>query len=327
MGEWRGRWLIADMSDQSNHRSLAIRWSKLNRRISEQGIQTLPGITARWVYWNTGVRPLADRVGLKPKKFGIKQPIIVFQVGKVGSTSVYVSLQRLNLDVPVYHQHFLRNLGMLEEWAQRSLNDPSAEMNYLANSRELNAMLARKNPPRFNLISLVRAPIPRRISNFFHYINVRIPNFDERYNANQLTGADVADFFVNHYKDNMHDTWFDEQIKEVFGLDVYAEEFLKERGYKIFERENVRLLLLRMEDLNRCAPEAMREYLNIPNFRLVRTNVGEEKAYGTLYRDFLSALRLPPEYVAETHERRYSKHFYTPEELAASVARWTEPAL
>ena len=279
-------------------------------------------MVARWVYWNTGIRPLADRLGVKPKKFGISQPIIVFQVGKVGSTSMYASLRRLKLDVPVYHQHFLRNLEMLEMWSQQTLDDPSAELKMLDNSRELNAMLARKHPPRFNIISLVRAPIPRCISNFFHYVNVRIPNFDERYKANQLTGAEVADFFVNQYKDDMHDIWFDERIKDVFGLDVYAKGFPKERGYQIFERDNVRLLLLRMEDLNRCAPDAMRDYLNVSNFHLVRANVAEDKTYGALYKDFMSALRLPPAYVAAAHDRRYSKHFYTPQELAASVAPW-----
>lgn len=95
------------------------RWSRLNRRVANEGLSALPGWLADWAYWNGNLHrlPGAPRVRAelkyrKPvKKFGINAPIIVYQMGRVGSTSVYSALRRLDLDVPVYHAHALKYLG------------------------------------------------------------------------------------------------------------------------------------------------------------------------------------------------------------------------
>ena len=44
------------------------------------------------------------------------QPIVIYQMGKVGSSSVYSSLKALKLDNPVYHVHFLTPQGI--NWAE-----------------------------------------------------------------------------------------------------------------------------------------------------------------------------------------------------------------
>lgn len=113
------------------------------------------------------------------------------------------------------------------------------------------------------------------------------------------------------------------KFRERYGRGVcYATPFPKERGYVILERGNLRMLILRMEDLDRCVTPAIREFLGIPDFRLASKNIGEQKAYGQVYQDTLKVLRLPPDYVQRKHATKYARHFYTPEELNASVSRW-----
>lgn len=299
------------------------RWKKLNQRLSVQGLSEVPRWAANWMYWNSGVRPLADRVGLKPKRYGITQPILVFQMGKVGSTSVYASLKRLELDVPLYHLHFLNNLDDMEETVRRFPARAARSLELIATARKIRQEMARQPRKKWNIITLVREPIPRLVSVFFESIDDYIPNMKECYAAGELGLDAMISYFVNEFRESWVLNWFDTQVRDLFGLDVFETPFDKGRGYQIYEQSNIRLLLMRLHDLNRVAPQAMHEFLGISNFQLVTRNVGEAKATGSLYRDFVNGLRLPPTMVHEWHSTRYAKHFYTPEELAASVARWT----
>lgn len=265
----------------------------------------------------------ARRLGLVPTKYGIREPILVYQPGKVGSRSVHLSLRQLNLDVPVYHSHHLAELEVAEEWARTRLADPSKELEGLARDKELYERLHKPNAPRLNLVSLVRAPIPRMISSFFQYLPARVKGIQAGAENQTLTAAELAEIFIHQRGDRSHERWFDVQVKGVFGLDVYAQPFAHSKGYQLYENKKARLVIIRLEDLNRVVAPAMDEMLHIPDFQLVNTNVGEQKWYANLYKEFLQVLRLPPEYVNEIHGSKYAQYFYTPQELKASVARWT----
>src|SRR4051812_39886482 len=75
------------------------RWGKLKNRVVSGGVGTLPIWAARWIYWEANIYRALPPSTLKrlrltyksfrpQKKYGISDPIIVFQMGKVGSTSV-----------------------------------------------------------------------------------------------------------------------------------------------------------------------------------------------------------------------------------------------
>src|SRR4051812_30029853 len=93
-------------------------WSRLKRRVGERQLNDLPTWGVRWLYWNAGFSRVLSPSRLKElrrrykyhrpvKKYGVRDPIIVYQMGKVASTSVYRSLCALDLDVPVYQLHFM----------------------------------------------------------------------------------------------------------------------------------------------------------------------------------------------------------------------------
>lgn len=309
------------------------RWGKLKSRVDSGGVGALPLWLVRWLYWEAelhrAVPPstlkrwrLACKSFLPRKKYGISDPIIVFQMGKVGSTSVFRSLEALDLDVPVYHLHFLNYLDGIEEWSRQAMGDDSGAVRIVQAGRRVRREMERSPRRKWNLICLVRTPITRGISNFFHHLDTTIPSFRERLTHNELKASELVDYFVNHYRDDTPLQWFDQQIKDLFGIDVYATEFPKGRGYAIYEKGNIRLLVIRLENLNQCAASAIYEFLNVPSFRPMTANVTEQKEYAALYREFGNVLRLPREYVEHWHQSRYARHFYSPEELAESVKRW-----
>jgi hypothetical protein len=238
---------------------------------------------------------------------------------------MYWSLDALRLNVPVYHLHYLNDADQFAAWAKQNLRDYSRAWKMVALSKQLKSEIDLGTAPRYHLISLVRAPVPRNLSTYFHHIDSYFPNFVARVQADTLSFDELADYFLHNFDEHTPEHWFDRQVRDVFGLDVYAQPFPHERGYQIYENAKARLLVIRLEDLNRVAAPAMREFLAIPDFRLVPANSGENRTYGALYKQFLASLTLPPSYIATTNGTTYARHFYSDRELAASVARFTAP--
>jgi hypothetical protein len=245
-------------------------------------------------------------------------------MGKVGSMTVYDALRAADLDVPVEHVHALNYLDSYEANIRATVPDPIGALRVIRHGRDVRRMIDEGVWKGWNLISLVRAPIPRAISEFFYQLRWQIPDFEGRLAARELGTAELTARFCREYRDIAPLAFFNQQVRDLFGIDVYAEPFPKERGYHIYERGNVRLLILRLEDLDRCIARAMREYLGFPHFSAINRNAAEKMPYRELYKEFLAQLRLPPERVQEWHSSKYAQHFYTPEELARSAARWIE---
>lgn len=316
-----------EMADQTN------KWDKLLSTWQQEGPIGFSLYAMNWALWKTRFYhalpgPSAEnlqaffRYAQSAKKFGVTEPIIVYQMGKVGSTTMVRSLQALHLNVPVYHLHFLHGAEQRETWARQTLRDPQNVLKRVNLSRRIAQGINRPGAPRYNLICMVRTPVPRNLSMFFENIDSYFPDWKARYKAKSLSFAELTDFFLSRYLDHTPTSWFESQIKQVFGLDVYATPFDKTRGYQFYENARARLVVLRLEDLNRVAAQAMREFLNIPNLQLVDSNIGETNPHGALYKEYLGQLRLPNDYIQETNGTQYARHFYTDQELARSVARW-----
>jgi hypothetical protein len=115
-------------------------------------------------------------------------------------------------------------------------------------------------------------------------------------------------------------------LQAVFGIDVFASEFPKERGYAVYAAENASLLVIKLEMLDGCAADAMRDFLGIHNFVLNNANIGEEKEYKDIYKAFLRSIVLPEDYLNRMYESAFARHFYTDAELAQFRARWSAPS-
>ena len=184
-----------------------------------------------------------------------------------------------------------------------------------------------ENPEQhWNIISLVRDPIARNIATLFQVLSGFVPDWRERYANGKLDVRELQEWLINtSIINDSPNQWFDMQIKQIpaFGIDVYAEPFPKELGYKIYPGTScARLLLIRMENLNECAERAMYEFLGLKNFTIHNTNIGEDKDYAALYRAFKQT-PLPLEYVRKIYDTKFARHFYTELELEAFTKRWT----
>jgi hypothetical protein len=189
----------------------------------------------------------------------------------------------------------------------------------------LRQQLAKSSSTRpWHVIALVREPIARNLSAFFHAIDAFYPGFDTPHGESKsAVYGELAQAFLTKYPHDMPSTWFDAEMGSVFGIDVFSTEFPKTKGYAIYEGEKARLLLMRLEDMDGCAREAFRDFLAIEQFAVVRANVASTREYGAIYQEFLGSLVLPDAFVDRMYASKYARHFYSEEEIEGFRARWS----
>lgn len=258
-----------------------------------------------------------------------KEKVIVYQMGKVGSTTILKSLQTLN-NLDVYHVHTLTKDGIknVEEMYKRrfyrthNIYEHLLESQYLR--KQLDKGLEGKN--KWKVVTLVRDPIAKNISSFFQHLESRL-GYKYKNKLDSMKMEDIVkelmELFLNRingYKKSL--TWFERELKPVFGIDIYSKDFPKSKGYGIYESESASVLLIRLENLNECANDAFKTFLNINSFTLLESNTGSNKGYSNIYRSFLEHIVLPEKYINEIYTSNYVKHFYSEEEIEAFKKKW-----
>jgi hypothetical protein len=258
----------------------------------------------------------------------VVQPVVVFQMGKVGSKSVESSLKRYDFGAPICHSHLLNNLDQVESHIRTARANPSQSLAEIRHGKQLRKVLLGSPYLQNRVVTMVRDPVARNISAFFENIAEYVPDYRERQTAGELAIGTLIETFLAQYEHDIPLNWFDCQLRPVFDVDVYAEPFPKDRGYAIYSGPRASVLLLKLERLKECAAPAMKEFLGIEDFVLTNTNVGEDKDYRDVYRAFVDAIRLPASYLDRMYDSRLARHFYTDDEVRRFRSRWSRrPAL
>lgn len=268
--------------------------------------------------------------------FGRKPQVLLLQMGKVGSRSILETLQ-LHDELTVHHLHVLSDDAVrgTERFYRSHWDGDAGPPRHLWTSQVVRRHLARElHRERVRVITLVRDPVARNVSSFFQLLD-RSPQTTldalSRLGDEQRSRR-LLDLFLHEYGEDgipyaAHDaamTWFDQELRDVIGIDVYSIPFEKHAGHTVVSGMQADALVLRVEDLHRVAPAALEHYLNIGGVQLRSANVGSKKSYGSWYRHFLAHVRLPTNYVEQLYSSRYMRHFYTDVEAERLRRRWVE---
>lgn len=265
-----------------------------------------------------------------------KHVTVLYQMGKVGSTSVHDALLDAKLDSPVYKVHFLSDQGIAhgEKFHQETLKNPWEETPHIQTTRLVRGAMAADPDLKLDVVTLVRDPVRREVSEFFQYVEALHPELlDEDGLLKTQRAARVLQARFMFFKESSNYTcrWFDMEIKELFGLDVFAFPFDHIKGYTLIEQGNVRLLVLRLEDLDRTLNPGLRELVGARYSDWKgrdgkdRANVGAQKASGEQYRELVANFRLRRSVGEKIYGTTYARHFYTPAERDGFVEKWTQP--
>ena len=256
--------------------------------------------------------------------------LLIYQMPKTGSQTVEATLRSCALPHPILRVHFLsrplaekvrEGLGTGHrngEWERQTLEQ-------LACSRRMRKVLRLRNLlrvcgfkiPKVEAISAVREPIGLALSavfeNYFHFFN----------NLESATLDACREELLKPREHKFVQRWFELELKDILGIDVYATPFPRETGYGIYEGRHARALVYRFEAL-KLLPAMLREFLGGRIEATLNRNIGEAKDYGAAYQRAKQTLRLPADFVQAQCQCRMMQHFYSESERQRFERQWSE---
>lgn len=235
-------------------------------------------------------------------------------MGKVGSSSVMRSLVSHGVR-PVFHVHRLNPVHR-EKLRQEGITESRA---YEMEAVEIYRHVIQKQHPA-KIISLVRDPVGRNVSAFFQNMDA-LPGLTR---AGGLREPDkLRALFLDAYPHAVPLEWFDIEMRQTLGIDVYAQPFPKEQGHTVRRRGPFEVLILRAELPDPAKAGAIQQFLGVDAFEITRENVTAKKDYAAVYEVFKKDLVLPAAYLDRMYGAQYTRHFYTPEEIGRMRSRWS----
>jgi len=258
------------------------------------------------------------------------EPLLVYQMGKVGSTAVAHALETAMPGRPVFHFHTLSRERLQREEAvyRRHFAVRRSIDSHLLHSLHVKRRLAGLPPRvrRWKIVTLVRDPVERNLSAFFQTLGLHFADrgFTERIHAgDDRVADDLRVFFVEHFPHRRVLSWFDDEIRAVFGIDVLEGAFPHGTGYRLYSGAVADVLLLRLENLSVCASDGLRELLGLRDVAVSRRKKGSDKYYAETYRRVRETLSLPPDVVEAIYGSRMVQTLYEPAEIEARRRQWS----
>lgn len=244
-----------------------------------------------------------------------RDPVIVYQMGKVGSTTITRTLEEAGV-TPVFQVHTMspdRRRRIHERNPERPRWDP-----WEARGKALYSRVANGQGPA-DVVTLVREPVARNVSAYFERLDI----FGPGKRPTQREVEAHVNAFLNGYRHEVPLRWFDDELASTLGIDVYEHRFPAEEGWTLIEGEPYRVLVIKLEIPDPEQARALSSVVEPDGIEVSRQNVSDAKAYAEVYDAFEDEVRLPGDYVDRMHSSRYAQHFYTERELAQARRRWT----
>jgi hypothetical protein len=278
-------------------------------------------------------------------------PVLVYQMGKVGSNSLVHSINKASNSQSAVHIHYLSEQGaeILIDYYTCLFGSNSVHIQNYKAQREIILKSKRKK-----IISLIREPIAREISFLFEFLE-QLKTFPKnnyatdnsilaqhsvlRNTTTKFSDLMDSDLSVSIPKIRNHllqrfsvfdattedyCTWFDRELKTITGVDIFEHSFDKEKGFQVIQTENSDILLLSLEKLNSTESE-IAKFVGIDksNFSLITKNIATDKSLSDTYKKITSGFKIPLDVANNVYQSRECKHFYTDESITNFIHRWT----
>ncbi len=248
-----------------------------------------------------------------------EEPIVVYQMGKVGSSSITESILATSLPNPVYQVHYLTDQGL-----KRYKNLPTPP-DHVKSSVQLKTWMGENREKKaLSYITLVRDPVSRNVSAFFQNLDTWVSR-DELLSLNSSEQIErLRTVFLEEYPHEIPLTWWKEELEAFTGFDVYQVNFPHQQGFQIYSKAEQQLMIIRTEDIDRVGSAALNMFLGQEDLHLKKKNTASQKWYQKIYQTFCREVVLPDQYLDRFYSSPYANHFYTQPELEKFRSHWAK---
>lgn len=251
--------------------------------------------------------------------------ILVYQMGKVGSRTVFKSLKTNLKDQSIYHVHTLDSQKANNSWRNINLYDESTNWSRIQSvwiSKVLSNRLETLKKKELKVITIVRDPIARNISLFFENVKTKKIIRSGSFDIKDLIKA----FWKEKYVTSNPFNWFDEELKRFLEIDVYSLNFPKEQGYGFIQHKQnkINILLLKLETFKKSLQTSLSEFLDLEKLIITPDNLARKKFYYDIYNLFKSEITFSQEYLEEIYGHPLVQYFYTEKEIENFKIKWSK---
>lgn len=260
---------------------------------------------------------------------GEPAPVIVYQMGRVGSTALVAALEQSKINRPLLHAHFLSPNGvrflyrlyvaMYGSW--RSV--PENHKRHVLRSHAIGKYLNRAR--QYQVITLVRDPVATNLSGFFHNWRLRSMDRTDESEETPSTIQRLQERFLSEYPHSVPLQWFDHELNGVFEIDLFASPFPREDGHQICHGRRATVLAFKSEQLSECVGDACSQFLDVPDVFVKNEDHPINAISTSLYKAFVRHAKMPASYLRQMYESKVARHFYSESERRAFCDRWRLP--
>lgn len=236
--------------------------------------------------------------------------IVIYTLGKSGSSSVYYTLMNKLPFKKIFHLHFLSDHWIKDTFPgtphERNIHKADAYFKHISGTKK----------KKIKYITLVREPISRDISGFFQ--NYRLTN--TKFDKNNLESIREIISSTGH---ELSTTWFDSDFYNYTGFDIFKEDFDIKKGYDIYSiDDNTEVLIILTHRLSEVFETAIFEYLNLKIDRLINFNVSSTKKDGSIINNLKQIYYEKDAFIDEIYSSKFVKHFFNADEIDAYKTKW-----
>ena len=237
---------------------------------------------------------------------------LIYTMGKVGSGSIYRALKKALPFRPIFHTHFLSTT-----WLEKILPGlPRKFQHNIKTGFEIRNYLEKNRDKRVKVITLVREPVMRSISDLFQNWQHIFEDIEKVKNEQLLQRMAKME----------HDytlSWFETEFSEFLGVDIYELPFDPKKGYGIYHLPKIDLLCMKFEMLNQKGEQAIREFLHL-DLKLRPTNVTLKKKGNQGYAFLKSNFKTSPDKLRKLYQSKYVQFFYSEAEIKGFIQQWSK---
>ena len=232
-------------------------------------------------------------------------PIAVFCTGRVGSMSLFYTLEEMGFfTFKIEHlanEKLRRNFGNSQWFYQHVLQA----------KREA------------KIISFFRDPIALMVSDFFNKLRwiSGVQNAWESHSQEELARLFNEKYFAEK-RHIEHLEWWEKEFNAALGLDVYKHASAREKGWVRFREGQFDILILKTELDDEEKSAQVNRFLSQETIRIKRTNVGDEKIFGDSYKRFKAELVVDGQHLETVYQSAYARHFFSDDELRKLSEKW-----
>ncbi|MBD3167750.1 hypothetical protein GF324_14205 [bacterium] len=257
---------------------------------------------------------------------GAAPPVVVYQMGKVGSSSLARSLAEHLPHRKVYQVHHLSydRIGRFVVQHYPRMHPhilESLEVRRLMEQLKSHSSNGTPDPP-LKIISAVRDPVARNVSAFFENLQSFAPEEMRQIRQGTVRPGHLRTAFLERYPHDLPITWFSMEPARVLDTDPLKYSFDRQQGVQHLKGPWFDLQILRLENADTW-PEQVQTFLGCEPFRIAGSNLGSRKYYSEAYQVFKQQAALPADYLDRLYDAPATRHFYTPDEIQRFRARWS----